>query len=90
MINKNINANYSLTKTSVNNQNKLSYFLKHVFQNSFPSMECNCTTTKETESVIMSFKSSNSFGYDKVPTKKLKLCSHVISCPLMYMQQDSF
>jgi hypothetical protein len=26
MINKNINANYFVTKTSVNNQNKLSYF----------------------------------------------------------------
>jgi len=26
MINKNTNANYSVTKTSVNNQNKLSYF----------------------------------------------------------------
>ena len=25
MINKNINANYSVTKTTVNNQNKLSY-----------------------------------------------------------------
>ena len=37
MINQNINTNYCLTKTSVNNQNKLSFSLKHVFQNSFPS-----------------------------------------------------
>jgi len=27
----------------------------------------------------MSFKSSNSFGYDEVPSKLLKLCSHFIS-----------
>ena len=33
----------------------------------------------------MSIKSLNSFGYDEVPTKKLKLCSHVISCPLNYV-----
>jgi len=67
--NQNINPNYCLTKTSVNNQNKLSYSLKHVPQNSFPSVKINCTTTKETENIIVSFKSSNSFGYDEVPTK---------------------
>jgi hypothetical protein len=33
MINQNINANYCLTKTSANNQNKLSFSLKRVFQN---------------------------------------------------------
>jgi hypothetical protein len=33
----------------------------------------------------MSFKSSNSFGYDEVPTKLLKLCSHFISSPLNYI-----
>ena len=30
----------------------------------------------------MSFKSSNCFGYDEVPTKILKLCSLFISSPL--------
>jgi len=33
----------------------------------------------------MSFKSSNSCGYDEVPTKLLKLCSHFISSPLNYI-----
>ena len=79
MINQNINANYCLTKTSVNNQNKLSLSLKHVFQNSFSSIKYHCTTTKEIENIIMSFKSSNSCGYDEVPTK---LCSYFISSPL--------
>ena len=32
----------------------------------------------------MSFKSSNSFGYDEVPTKILKLCSHWFSFLLNY------
>jgi hypothetical protein len=31
MINKNINANYCLTKTAVNNQNMLSYSLIYAF-----------------------------------------------------------
>jgi hypothetical protein len=85
MINQNINANYYLTKTSVYNQNKLPHSLKHVVQNLFPSIKYHCTTTKEIENIIMSFKSSNSLGYDEVPTKLLKLCSHFISSPLNYV-----
>ena len=43
-----------LLKTSVNNQNKLPFSLKRVFQNSFPSIKYHCTTTKKIEN-IMSF-----------------------------------
>jgi hypothetical protein len=82
MINQKINANYCLTKTSVNNQNKLSFSLNHVFQNPFPSIKYHCTATKGTENIIMSFKSSNSCGYVEVLTKLLKLCSYFISFPL--------
>jgi len=59
--------------------------LKYAFQNSFPSIKSNYTTatTTEVENIIMSLKSSNSFGYDEVPTKILKLCSHFISSPLI-------
>jgi len=60
----------------------LSYSLKRAFQNSFPSIKCNYTTT-EVENMIMSLKSSNSFGYDEVPAKILKLCSHFINSPLI-------
>jgi hypothetical protein len=85
MINQNINANSCLTETSDNNQNKISYSLKHVFQNSFPSIKYHRTTTEGVENIIMSFKSPNSFGYDEVPTKLLKVCSHFISSPLNYI-----
>ena len=54
MINQNISANYCLTKTSINNQNKLSFSLKHVFQKSFPSIKYHCTTTTKIENIIMS------------------------------------
>jgi hypothetical protein len=73
MINKYINANYCLTKTAVNNQNMISCSLIYAFQNSFPSIHCNCTATNEIENMIMSFKLSNPFGYGEVPTKILKL-----------------
>jgi len=49
MISQNINASKCFTKTSVNNQNNLSFSLNHVFQNSFPSIKWHCTTTKEIE-----------------------------------------
>jgi hypothetical protein len=57
MINQNISANYYPTQTSVNNQNKLSFSLNHVFQNPFPSIKYHCSTTKEIENIIVSFKS---------------------------------
>jgi hypothetical protein len=38
MINQSMNMNYCLTKTSFNNQYKIPFSLKHVFQNSFPSI----------------------------------------------------
>jgi len=85
MINQNISANYILTKISANNQNKIFYSLKHVLQNSFPSIKYHCTTTKEIVNIIMSFKSSDFCDYDQVPTKILKLCSHFISSPLNYI-----
>jgi Notch-like protein len=84
MINKNINADYCLTKTAVNNQNMISCSLIYAFQNSFPSIRYNCTTTKEIEN-IMSFKLSNPFGYGEVPAKILKLYSFFISFLLNYM-----
>jgi len=71
-----------LLKTSVNNQNKLSFSLKRAFQNSFPSIKYHCTTTKKIENIIMSFKLSNSCGYVEVPTMLLKLYSYFISSPL--------
>jgi hypothetical protein len=85
MISRNINASKCFTKTSVNNQNNLFFSLNHVFQNSFPSIKYHCTTTKETENIVRSLKSSNSCGYDEVPSKLLKLCSYFIRSPLNYI-----
>ena len=85
MISQNINASNCFTKISVNNQNNLSFSLNHVFQNSFHSIKRCCTTTKEIENIIRSLKSSNSCGYDEVPSKLLKSCSYFISSPLNYI-----
>jgi hypothetical protein len=58
MINKDIDANYRVANTSVNNKNTLTFSLKHEFQNSFPIIKYNCTTTREIENIVMSLKSS--------------------------------
>jgi hypothetical protein len=86
MIGQIINASNSFTKTSVNNQNNLPFSLNHIFQNSFPSIKYHCTTTKVIENIIRSLKSSNSCGYDEVPSKLLKSCSNFISSPLNYIR----
>jgi len=49
------------------------------------SINYHCNTTEEVANIVMSFKSSNSFGNDEVPSKLLKLCSHFFSCPLNYI-----
>jgi hypothetical protein len=41
-------------------------------EQAYPSMECKCTTTKETEQIIKSLKIKNSSGYDEISTKILK------------------
>jgi hypothetical protein len=69
MINKNINANYCHPKTSVNNQNKLSYSLKIYSKIRSIVLSVIVLPLKKLK---MSFKSSNCFGYDEVCTNLLK------------------
>jgi hypothetical protein len=89
-ITRNIRASNFSTKTSVNNQNNISFSLKNVFQTAFPSIKYHYTSTKEIENIIKSRNSSNSCGYDEVLIKLLKLCSYYISLPLNYICNRSF
>jgi len=84
-INRNITANYCVTKTSANNQNTLSCYLKHAFQNSFPSIKCNCTTTKETENIIMSFN-----GLPKVVKDISSKHNKFKTAPKLFLHTHSF
>jgi len=85
MITRNITASNCSVKTSVNNQNNISLSLHNVFQTSFLSIKYHYTSAKEIEKIIKSLNSSNSCGYDEVPMKLLKVCSHYISSPLTYI-----
>jgi len=85
MISRKINASNCFTKPSDNKENNFAFSLNYVFRNSFPSIKYHFTTTREIENIIRPLKSSNSCGYDEVPSKLLKLCSYFISSPLNYV-----
>jgi hypothetical protein len=54
------------------------------FNKPYASMECKCTTTKEIE-IIKSLKKRNSYGYDEISTKILKISGPFISSPVNYI-----
>ena len=59
--------------------------MDQAFTKHYPSMECKCTTTKEIEQIIKCFKAKNSYGYDELSTKILKINGPFISSPINYI-----
>jgi len=59
--------------------------MEQAFNKPYPSMERKCTTTKEFEQIIKCLKANNSFGYDELSTKILKISSPFISSPINYI-----
>jgi hypothetical protein len=55
------------------------------FTKPYPSMEWECTTTEETERIIKFLKTKNSYGYDEISTKSLKISCPFISSPINYI-----
>jgi hypothetical protein len=60
--------------------NPISYY-----PSKFPTLQIVPITEAEIRSIISSLKSNNSFGYDEISTKILKLCRNQISRPLNYI-----
>jgi len=56
--------------------------MEQAFNKPYPSMEWKYTTTKEIEQIIKSLKTKNSYGYDEISTKILKISCPFISSPL--------
>jgi len=59
--------------------------MEQAFNKTYPSMESKCSSTKEIERIIKSLKTKNSYGYDEISTKFLKLSSYFISSPINYI-----
>jgi hypothetical protein len=61
-------------------------YMKQVFNNPYPNMNYNCSTSKEIEKIVKSFKSKNSYGYDEISPRVLKVYSPFISSPINYIR----
>jgi hypothetical protein len=62
-----------------------THFMEQAFNKPYPSMESKYISTKEIEQIVKSFKTKNSYGYDEISTKILKLSSPFISSPINYI-----
>jgi hypothetical protein len=63
---------YSCTDRSTNPIEHLS----HIYKTTFPTIKYNYASTKEIENIIKNLKTTNYYGYDKIPVKILKNCSY--------------
>jgi len=59
--------------------------MEQAFNKPYPSTECKCTKMKETEQIIKSLKTKNSYGYNEISTKILKISCPFISSSLNYI-----
>jgi hypothetical protein len=59
--------------------------MEQAFTKPYPNMESKCTTTEETEQSIKPIKAKNSYGYDEISTKILKIICPFISLPINYI-----
>jgi hypothetical protein len=69
--------NQSVNVTS-NHENPISY-LSRACNQLFPQIALKCVSSKEIEDDIKSLKTKNSYGYDGIATKILKVSSSYIS-----------
>jgi len=62
-----------------------THFMEQAFTKPYPSMECKCITTKEIERIVKSLKTKNSYEYDEISTKILKISCPFINSPINYI-----
>jgi hypothetical protein len=66
------------------------YFLKDTFPCKLHGMKIVPTFEVEIKSIILSFKSKNSSGYDEITSKIQKACASLISQPLSHIYNHWF
>jgi sarcosine oxidase/L-pipecolate oxidase len=67
---------------------EIQLFLKNAFPCKFHGIKIVPTSEAEIKSIILSIKSKNSSGYDKITTKILKACASLISQPLSHIYNN--
>jgi hypothetical protein len=76
---------FNITNNEDIEDNNCIDYLYRVFNNPFPNITFDRTTTREIEKIMKSLKCKNSSGYDGISVKILKLCSSFIAAPLNYI-----
>lgn len=79
----------SNNKKCSNNEEDIKCYMTKSFPNSFPNIKLKYTSTREIEKIIKSLKTKNSYGYDEVSTRILKISAPYISAPLNYICNKS-
>ena len=75
---------------NMRHENLCTYsYLDQCVRDSFPPMVFKSFSTHEIISIIKSLKTKNSFGYDEINTKLLKISASYICCPLTYICNKS-
>jgi len=62
-----------------------NHLMEQAFNKPYPNMECKCTTSQEIGQIIKSLKTKNSYGYNEISTKILKISCPFISSPINYI-----
>jgi len=83
--NVNRQSKNNLINDDNDNMDSHTHFMEQAFNKPYPSMEHKCTSTKEIERIIKSLKTKNSYGYDEISTKNLKVSYPFISSPINYI-----
>ena len=73
-----------LDKNIINKRDPLVY-LEQNFTQSFPSLRLNYTTPHEINKIIQFLKCKDSYGYDEISTRILKVSAPYILSPLTYI-----
>jgi hypothetical protein len=84
----NITENLNIRIAKDNNPNPIS-LLKKYYTFEFPPTKTVPMSTGEIQSIIISLKSKNSSGYDRIPNKILKLCGNQFSKLLTFIFNKS-
>jgi hypothetical protein len=83
-----LNIKDSLNIHTAKDKNPTS-LLKKYYPYEFPPMQIDPITEGYIKSIISFLKSKNSFGYDGISTKILKLCGNKRSNPLTFIYNKS-
>ena len=84
-INENIIKNIRFNKQKHDAYNSPNYYLSNQPRRVFRNINFKNTSTKEIENIIKSVKAKESYSYDGITTKILKISTRFISSPLSYI-----